>query len=208
MTEPSLRAALPLGADRSLLLMAALDGAYRTSWANLVLLNADPKRGNRASYIDHVLTKRDPLAFTILLRSSFDNADLFAAMAGERHRHQLDACILWRETFGPTPTSAHGVLALLERLPDDTAFARWLRGGLSIHHSTSAHSRAAHCPHPFGGQPGLVTIEKAWRLTLGLPSPKEARKLRQAAHQRARGRTKGPQGGTLSPLSIPDTQPM
>jgi hypothetical protein len=208
MTEPSLRAALPLGADRILLLLAAQDATYRRSWAQLVLLNADPKRGNRAAYIEQVLGKRDPLAFTLLMRSHFDNTDLLAAMAGDRHRHHLDACVLWRETFGPVPHNAHGVLALEERLPDDATFLQWLRGGLSIQHSTSAHSKAAQCPHPFGGEPRLLTVEKAWRIVLGLPSPKEARKLRQIAHQRDRGRTKGPKGGTLSPLLPTGTQPI
>lgn len=195
MIEPSLRAALPLGADATLLSFAARDGGYRKAWGALVGLQADPKRGTRPSYIELVLTKRDPLAFVLLMRQPHDHKDILAAMA--RHRGQLDSCILWREAFGPAPDSAHDALALLARLPDDATTTRWLNGGLAIQGYLHKHTYSKTCPHPFGGQPRTMTIEKAWRLVLDLPPPKEARKLRKAANQKARGRTKGPEGGDL-----------
>lgn len=195
MIEPSLRAALPLGADTTLLSFAARDGGYRKAWGTLAGLQADPKRGSRHSYIELVLTKRDPLAFVLLMRQPHDNKDILAAMA--RHRGQLDSCILWREAFGPVPDSAHDVLALLDRLPDDATYTRWLNGGLAIQGYLHKHTYVKTCPHPFDGQPRMLTIEKAWRLVLDLPPPKEARKLRRAANQKARGRSKGPEGGEL-----------
>jgi hypothetical protein len=187
-----LRCAVPPYASKALVLDAGLGVAgTRSLWLHLIALAAAD--GARLStWVESVLKARDPMALFLTVAANpaaLETVLERAAPASVRER--LEGCPLWADTVGPlrTPSSAHGRVAILSRMPSGDALDRFVCIAYPFLVGPSPWANGV------GGKPNWTTTETLWREALALPPLPSDKRLRQAIRQAQRGRAKGPVGG-------------
>lgn len=177
----------PPGADRTLSDLVRQAEAYQGLWMALVRYAVDMPAYVHAHWLSEVINQCDVLTLFALLRQRPKMAGhLIERMIARENK--LRACPVWMHLVGEHPNSHHGQMALIARAQayDDVAWRELVRFAMPLMNTLS--KSYAHA---------------AWVKFLDMPNPKDARRARKEARQRARGRTPGPVGGDDKRRPVP-----